>query len=363
MKEIYTHSHFEPEEFGNGGGKRTAQIREILNKNKISYSAADFEPYVQKSKSLALYLKGIIYNKKIGFNLKSDHSIGRYLKAFERFIYEKEPSMFIWESVSNHYFLIANELYKKKIPFIALPHNLESLVNDNHSFTSNLNAPDWFTEELKYLKYSNKVFTISLEEQWLLSIYGINADYLPYYPTKEVYSYLLNIRSEREKNKKNGSPKKILLLGTFYNRPTMQGYVDLLSQSAKFKDLIFNVVGFGSEILNSYNSPNIKVWGSVNTDLLKEIIIENDIVLLHQAPTSGALTKIPELLIAGIPIVANHSASRSYYGLDGIHIYQNYQELFDLIHTNLSTPPIPAAPIEAEKRFVDSIKLLSPNLT
>jgi hypothetical protein len=356
---IYTHSHFEPDEFSNGACKRTAQIREILNRNKIIYKVADFDPYVDKSKSRSSYIKGVVYNKKISLSLRNDHHIGKYIKAFERFVDENEPSMFIWESLANQHYLLGNELNKRKIPFIALPHNLESLLIDNHSFTSNVNSPNWFAEELKYLGYSNKVFTISLEERWLLSIYGIDADYLPYYPTNAVNAYLLNIRGEREKNRKNGTPKNILLLGTFYNKPTMQGYVDLLSQSAKFKDLMFNVVGFGSEMLKGYNSSNIKIWGSVSTTVLRDMIIENDIVILNQPPTSGALTKIPELLIAGIPIVANHNASRSYYGLDGIHVYYNYQELFDLIHTiSLTTPNIPAAPVAAEKRFVDYIKTI-----
>ncbi|MDB5122985.1 MAG: glycosyltransferase [Mucilaginibacter sp.] len=357
---IYTHSNFEPDEFSNGGCKRTAQIHEILNKNNIPFTIADFEPHQPKPRSLPSYLRGITHNKRLSLNLRNDHNTGRYIKAFERFIDKNKPSLFIWESLANQHFLLGNELYKRKIPFIALPHNLESLLIDNHSFTSNVNSPNWFTEELKYLRYPNKVFTISLEERWLLSIYGIDVDYLPYYPTTAVTSYLLNIREEREKNKKYATPKKILLLGTFYNKPTLQGYVDLLSQSEKFKDIIFNVAGFGSEILESYNSSNIKIWGSVDTTLLRELIIENDIVLLNQPPTSGALTKIPELLIAGVPIFANHNASRSYYGLDGIHVYHNYQELFDLMHSiSPPIPNIPAPPEAAEKRFVDYIKIIN----
>lgn len=357
---IYTHSHFEPDEFSNGGCKRTAQIREILNKNNIPFKIADFEPYKPKPRSLSSYIRGVAYNKRPRLNLRNDHNTGAYIKAFERFIDENEPSLFIWESLANQHFLLGNELYKRKIPFIALPHNLESLLIDNHSFTSNVNSPNWFTEELKYLRYPNKVFTISLEERWLLSIYGIEVDYLPYYPTIAVNAYLLNIRAEREKNKKSGTTKKILLLGTFYNKPTMQGYVDLLSQSEKFKDIIFNVAGFGSEILKSYNSSNIKIWGSVDTTLLRELLIENDIVILNQPPTSGSLTKIPELLIAGIPIAANHNASRSFYGVNGMHTYHNYQELIDLIHAiSPATPDIPAPPVAAEKRFVDYIKTIN----
>lgn len=354
---IYTHSHFKPEQFNNGGCKRTAQIREILNKNNILYEAAGFEPYKLQSKSISSYIRGIVHNKKINFNIRNDHNIGHSLKAFERFVKQTSPSLFIWESVESYHLLLSEVLYSKKIPFIALPHNIESLVRGNTGFNSSLNSPDWLTEEIKYLKYSNKVFTISYEEQWLLSLYGIDADYLPYYPTNDVKTYLLSIRKEREKKEKNGLPKKLLLLGTFYNRPTMQGYLDLLKHASKFKDFVINIAGFGSEALGNFNSPNIKNWGSVSKEILKEIIIDNDAVILHQEPTTGALTKIPELLIAGIPIIANQTASRNYHALKGISTYFNLQELSDLIHTiHLTMPPIPSSPELAEKRFIDTVK-------
>jgi hypothetical protein len=357
---ISTHSHFDPDEFSNGGCKRTAQIREILNKNNILFTVADFEPYQPKPRSLSSYRRGIIHNKKITANPRNDINTGKFLKSFEQFVKKEKPAQFIWESVASHHLMLAKVLHSNKIPFIALPHNIESLVAGNSSFKSRLSSPHWFAEELKYLKYSNKVFTMSHEEQWLLSLYGVDADYLPYYPTDRVKTYLLGIRKVKETQERGRYPKKLLLLGTFYNRPTRHGYLDLLKHISKFKSIELNIAGFGSESLEYLNSSNIKVWGSVDVETLKNIIIDNDVVILHQEPTTGALTKIPELLIAGIPIIANSAASRSFYGIQGITTYFNYQELFELIDTFVSSlPPIPQAPVSAEKRFIDSIKFIS----
>jgi hypothetical protein len=354
---IYTHSRFNPDNFGNGGCKRTAQIHELLNKNEIHFNLADFEPYTSKSKSVANYLSGLNYNKQISTNFRNDHNIGRYINAFHKFVEQQNPSLFIWESVSEFYLLLAHVLYSKKIPFIALPQNIESLVTGTRSFTSGANAPEWFEEELKYLKYSNKVFAISREEQWLLSIYGVEADFLPYYPTDNVVDYLLNIRKEKEKKDTNKSPKKILLLGTFYNPPTLNGYIRLITHLSGFKDIIVNVTGYGAELLEKFAKPNIKIWGSVTTQVLGEIIVDNDMVILDQEPTSGALTRIPELLIAGLPILANATASRSNYDLEGLYVYRNYEELADLIYNSpLTTPVVPLRPLLAEKRFVDAIR-------
>jgi hypothetical protein len=356
---IYTHSHFEPDEFSNGGCKRTAQIREILSKNKIPFIVADFDPYQPKPKSLPSYIKGIIHNKKISTNGRNDLNTGKFLKSFEQFVKKERPVQFIWESVANHHLMLAEVLHSNKIPFIALPHNIESLVAGNVSFKSGLSAPRWFAEELKYLNYSNKVFTMSQEEQWLLSLYGVNVDYLPYYPTDKVKAYLLSIRKKREEKEKGKYVKKLLLLGTFYNRPTLRGYLDLLKNASGFKDIEINIAGFGSESLKHLNSANIKVWGTVDNETLKNILIDNDAVILHQEPTTGALTKIPELLIAGIPIIANNVASRSYYEVHGIATYFNYQELFELVDMlPSSVPPIPQAPVSAEKRFIDSVKFV-----
>jgi hypothetical protein len=356
---IYTHSVFQPEEFSHGGCKRTAQIHEILIKNSIPFNTLDFKDYNFDKKKISSYLKGILSNKRISSNFRNEIRTGNSIDIFKEELDTQKPSFFIWESVSNHYSLLSKELHNRKIPFIAVPHNIESLVKGNISFTSGKQSPNWFQEELSYLKLANKVFTISLEEQWLLSTFGIETDFLPYYPTSNTTNYLLEIRKQRELKDKVSYPKNLLLLGTFYNPPTRRGNIELIEHIASLENITINVVGFGSEILNNLNLKNVKVWGSVSNEKLKDIIIENDAVLLHQEPTSGALTKMSELLIAGIPIFANYISGRTYHNTPGVNVYFNFSELLNLLNTvKLTIPPIPKPPVEAEKRFVDTIKAI-----
>lgn len=355
---IYTHSHFSADEFGDGGCKRTAQIRELLKKYDIDYNLADFDLYNPQKRSLKLYLKGIAYNQSISSKPQQDHHVGKHLQTFKNFVADRKPSSFIWESVLGHNLLLAKVLCENSVPFVALPHNVESLVTGSRSFTSGVTAPDWFPEELKYLRYANKVFTISLEEQWLLSLYGINAGYLPYYPTENVKQYLLSIRAKRTLKQQESAPRKLLLLGTFHNGATLHGYIDLLAHISGIQNIAINVAGFGSEVLNDQGYNNTKIWGTVDKQTLENLLIDSDAVIIHQSPTTGALTRIPELLIAGVPVIANHTASRSYYGFDGINTYQDFAGLERFIKAPLITPAIPGPPVEAENQFIDYFKSL-----
>ena len=355
---IYKHSHFSANQFGHGGEKRTAQINEILNDAGIVYNEAQFSLFSPPTKTYLSYFRGLNYTKNFKTNPKKNYAIGRYLRQFNSFVKKTKPSFFIWESTVEYNLLLAEILKKFNIPFISVPHNIESLVKDSRSTFSNKKSPDWLPEEIRYLSYSNKTFTISTEEQWLLSLHGINAGYLPYYPTKQLVTQLLSIRQKREAiNRVSTRKKQILILGTFHNRATYNGYFDLINNIKNYKNIQINVVGYGSESLKDiFTESQIRVWGEVNNELLADIMIQCDYAIIQQEPTSGALTRIPELLIAGIPVIANSAASRNCSDYKGVTVYFSRNELLDLINSdNLITPPFFDRPIE-EARFADYIK-------
>jgi hypothetical protein len=358
MHNIYKHAHFNPDPFGHGGQKRTAQIDEILRNAGIDYYQPDFANTAIFKNKLPLYLTGLNYNKNLRTSNKSRYAIGRYLKLFESFVEENNPRLFLWESTVGYNLLLAEVLYKKNVPVIALPHNIESLVAGSKSVFSNKISPGWLLEELKYLSYCDKTFVISREENWLLSSAGLNASYLPYYPPAESEKYLLAIRDRRQRQGKNRKQtKNILLLGTFYNKPTFEGYTDLLQHIYRHKDLLINVAGFGSEQMeNMFPGERIKIWGSVSNMKLTELISDADYGIIHQPPTSGALTRVPELLLAGLPLLLNIHAARNCYDFDGIKVYNSYPELSDLLHTDHpSSPRLFTRPAE-ENIFVDFIR-------
>jgi hypothetical protein len=349
MAGIYKNSHFKPDITGHGGCRRTAQIDELLFEASIPFTEVDFSLYVPKAKNIIHYFNGLYATKNIAAGFKNNYAAGRYLAKFKAFTKKVKPGFFIWESTYGYDMLMGKVLHQHEVPFVALPHNIESLVAGNTSVFSKRPSPEWLTEELTGLKYASHVFTISREEQWLLSVHGINCSYLPYYPTKALQQKLLSIR-DRRAGRANlpGASKQLLLLGTFYNKPTRDGYIHILNKIKKYPAVQIHVAGFGSEQLKTtYNQKNITIWGSLNDQELQELLITCDYALIHQEPSSGALTRIPELLIAGIPILANNMAARSYFELDGIRVYNNIDELLTLLDADIAAiPQIPGRPVE-----------------
>ncbi|RWY57327.1 glycosyltransferase family protein [Mucilaginibacter gilvus] len=360
MSDIFKHSHFEADAFGHGGNKRTAQIDEILKDAGLTYKEPDFSNSAVITNKLPVYLKGLQYTKHLPTANKNKYAIGRYLKMFEAFVKKQKPGLVIWESTVGYNLLLAEILYKHHVPVVALPHNIESLVAGSKSVFSSKESPNWLMEELKYLGYCKKTFTISREENWLLSNTGINSDYLPYYPAKKTEEYLLAIRAQKQTSyTAPQTAKEILLLGTYYNKPTLDGYVELLNYIRQKTSLVINVVGFGSEQLNNmFPDKNIRIWGSVNEEKLASLVAICDYGVVHQAPSSGALTRIPEMLLAGLPLLTNTHAARSYFGTAGLGVYQSFEELLDMLHTQRpEIAPVPVRPVE-EKHFADYIRTL-----
>jgi hypothetical protein len=77
-------------------------------------------------------------------------------------------------------------------------------------------------------------------------------------------------------------------------------------------------------------------------------------LLVHYVPAPGALTRIPEALIAGIPVVANRHAARGYETVSGVHVYDTAEELAELLAADLPAPAMPTPPA-AEGRFVRQV--------
>lgn len=352
MPGIYKHSHFKSDVWGHGGNKRSAQIDQLLTGTGLTFTEANFNAYTPAAKNMLYYFKGLNFSGNINNSFKNNYAIGRYLKTFETFIKQNRPDYFIWESTSEYNLLLAEVLHKFSIPFVALPHNIESLVKGSISVFSQKKSPSWLNEELNYLKYADHVFTISREEEWLLATHGIKASYLPYYPPAELKSSLMSIREKRIASKApDQQPKKqLLLLGTFYNEPTCNGYMSIIDQIKHLTNIEINVAGSGSEQLKKiFPQKHIKIWGTVSTAQLHQLLISCDTALIHQEPTSGALTRIPELLLAGVPVLANPVTARSYYDLDGIAVYNNTEQLAAMIyHKQQPIPQLLHQPAEEE---------------
>jgi hypothetical protein len=218
-------------------------------------------------------------------------------------------------------------------------------------------APKWLDEEIHSLALCDKVFAISREDQWLLRLHGITAAYLPYFPPRVVVNTMLKIRKERSKT---NFGRHFLLLGTAANRPTFSGMADRLEfffKNAESYDTL-HVAGYGTELLRAFlpSSEKIILHGAIDNLLLHSLLSTVRAAIIHQVPTSGALTRISELLIAGVPVFANIDAGRSYFGAAGVHVYENDEQLLEMLSGIMEAFSAPAEPVSLFENFLTSIK-------
>lgn len=349
---------------GHGGDHRTTQILELLEKANLEFATIE-KPAIDTR--LRRYLAGarsVLHPKTLQFvaqhplkSISSPTAIAHF--GFQRQLYtgamqqHEGNKLLIWETTKH--FSVPALARGLGFQVLALPHNLDCFVMPESQFQQNFEA------EVEALRAAQAVFCISREEQWLLKLRGINADYLPYYPCAAILKRLLEIRKQRE-----SSPKKnLLILGSAGNIPTFQGMVEQIQwlQTIR-KELEFriDIVGYRTESLQPYcEHDDFVVHGAVTPEELKEFMIHSTVSLVHQRAAAGVLTRIPELLIAGVPVIANSTACRSAFDFSGVHCYDTLPELAALLTQNFEMPEILPRPVAAEQRFIDCVLHLIAN--
>lgn len=340
---------------GHGGERRTAQINEIFSHysihdltlnwlfdDKLAKIKSVFYPLSISSHILKEIQNDLTFTRKIRETIKLDF----ITKGLDKFKDLENHQTIIWESTYDHQWFIPflfKERYNKKV--FSFPHNVESLVPGQHSDIFK-NHQAWFFNELKYLKQCNHVFTISREEEWLLQTYGIKASYLPYYPIVKVEQELGRIRKKRQDLLFQNS---FLIVGSVTNIPTYNGILSLLNFICSTSwpgDVKFIVAGFGTECFKEFEIHNfIKVLGSVSDDEFSKLLVETKLVLINQQASTGALTKIIEFLISGIPVVCNKASSRSYQSYNGVTEFSDFNELNEILVGGFNIPDLPEKPL------------------
>ena len=366
---IIRNSKFESTPLGHGGSKRSAQIEEILCSHGIVY---ENDPFLLP-KRLSVYTKIQLVFRSIRFikknvGWKSYPTIKTKIDAIKYFSlripivldrYNGKQICFIWESTISGNYGFPYLMKSAGARIIAVPHNLESVVPSQRDSQTNTKAPDWFILEIERLKMCDVVFTISKEEAWLLRLFGINAHYLPYYPPFEACQLLLSVRNHRDSRPQN-TKNKFLLFGTASNQPTRSG-MQALIDAVKDKVLPFEILvaGYGTELLNLEDNHNVRFLGALSASQLRTVLYETDAVLVNQAPTSGALTKITEMLIAGVPLFVNFDSARDYFHVKDVIIYSSFDDLFDKLASFIPhQATMPARIKDYEEFFIKTVKSL-----
>jgi glycosyltransferase involved in cell wall biosynthesis len=278
----------------------------------------------------------------------------------ERFLSEndevlRQARLVLWESTFPEFAYLPHLVktrYGKSV--IACPHNLEALIPNQRQRWYGNDKFDFLEQEIKSFRECDEIFTISEEDQWLLNLFGVNAHYLPYFPVGELYASLYEIRKYRSENDVDDY---FLIVGSVENPPTRLGMTTLLENLKKMKcEIPIVVTGFGTEQLaGEFSTDSIKIIGSSHEKTLNECLKNCRGAIINQGFSTGALTKIPELMVAGVPIIVDEGGSRSFRRFDGVHVYKTVPDIIDIAMSDLKMPKLPEAPKKLTEYFQDCV--------
>lgn len=323
-----------------GGDKRAAQLCNILDQLEYDFVSI-CDPSFDVSAELARLLQkpSGYFQKKKSIRNKNELTYSKYFLWSERFrdhlLYLHLQAKCFIENlkilpkilfVDDPVFFAPVVLYAKSqgIPLVAFCHNLETLSREQVEPSTQL---DLFAYEIELISSCDLVVTISQEETYLLRNFGLDPVYLPYFPLPQTSKRLVAIREARGTTIKTN----FLILGTVYNLPTLEGMkrvLDTISADRAFSAVRFTVVGYGTEQLSGYlDDPRVEVRGAVTDAELDELMTAAKGCIVYQDNGSGALTKIPELLAAGVPVIINSHAARSHHNLPGIFEFHSFDGL------------------------------------
>lgn len=262
-------------------------------------------------------------------------------------------SSLVWEDTWNP--VVAHIAKESGHRLVAAPQNIEMLVPEQAEPFYSYGRDTPLQNELTALALSDATFTISREEQWLLRCFGIDAEFLPYYPPRDCLAELQEMRRERETVEK----RHVLIMGSATNPPTRLGMIQVAHWLAQAgvspESLVF--AGNGTDALRDAFPESLRgrIEGRVSDERREQLFVGARAAIVHQISGTGALTRIGDMLMAGIPVLASPVAARSWYGADGLNVYNDAPELGELIRRDFPIPNQPERPVAAEKRFCEAV--------
>ena len=339
FKAIYF-SRFMPTPDLGGGSRRMVQIHEMLKTinpelQLISHLRGDRIPEKTKIEiEIRSRRKDIFAPPRLSWSLR------KWNEDHRGMVYRLRKFSSIWAKTVKElpqldaaimddpvYFLpLFKKLRQLHIPVIAVCHNLETLAANQ---VENKWAMDLFQEELEILSKCRLVITISREEDVLLNNLGIRTLYIPYYPVEPILGRLLVVRESRRGVAKNGT----LMVGTMINLPTREGMERAAAwwqQNRLDREAGKLIIGgFQSEM---YFDPRpfgdcVDFRGTMTNEEIDSLLCRVKAILCYQETGAGALTRIGEMLIAGVPVLANTHAARSYYNMKGVIEFRELEGL------------------------------------
>lgn len=320
------------ENAGGGGCKREAQLCQALRPLKYTFMSFRDSPWalnqVSRWENFMFKMKKKYHPYKnywFDFYIDSVFRMRAAARQWEKYVAKSKKIKCAIIDDPIYFYPLVEYLYRKKIPIVGLCQNIESL---SYSQLSHRYQIRLFNKEIKLYKKCALIVTISKEETYILKNFNIPTFFLPYYPVESIEERMLQVRKKRKRTRKKG----FLLLGTAGNKVTLDGmtaFIDFWkSSNNKNKKEKLLVAGYWTkELLKVEGGENVQLLGSISNERLDAILGRIKAMVCYQEYGSGALTKIREMLIAGVPVLANNHAARSYHGHAGVVEFSGFADI------------------------------------
>ena len=211
---------------------------------------------------------------------------------------------------------------RRGLRVVALPHNIEAVLPKAWPIAVDpARVGTALAAEMRWLAAATAVWTIGTLDRELCELFGIAAGLLPYAPPAPRAADLAAIRARRMTPGSASGP--LLIIGTVHNPPTRAGMTAQLALARTLGDALppLVVAGYGTEALAGEAGPGVSVLGALDWPALQELLVSAKALWVHQTPMSGALTRISEALVAGVPVLANRWAARGHGVMAGLVSY------------------------------------------
>jgi hypothetical protein len=203
------------------------------------------------------------------------------------------------------------------IPTISAFHNLESLDATRFDWRSRKTVYKVMTDlgnELRLLGQCSDRLFISKVEAGFVGGLGLECHYYPYLPTGAIREGLLATRRRRSAGEVE--PGLILLLGSASRGVTgesMRWFVERLTDEGLPSGVRVVAVGYDTQtLLPPARTPAwLEPRGWVRQEELDTLLARAALAIIPQRLGFGALTRLPELTCAGVPVITFSHASRA----------------------------------------------------
>lgn len=352
-------TRFESNPHGTGPEKRSFQIRDLVR--SAGCEIADLKPPASTPRLLT-HIAGLSARLRHGACASVDHA-GIGLLGYRSLFYRRAlnehrgAKVLLWETTYDD--LLPAMASHMGFRIVALPHNIECFVSERAFADQSYQKSADFPAEVRRLGRADRRFTISKEEKWLLEASGLESAYLPFYPTGSLKTECEMIRKGRmaSGNAAGHISGPLLMLGSAINPATARGMkrqLDWLRES--LPDAKVTVIGSKTEmVFSEFASSSVHPLGYVTREELIEFLKTCSALLIHTENGAGAVTRIPEALLAGIPVIANSNAARDCHNIAGVNVYETKQDFVSLVQTQLTMPAQPPEPLEAFEHFQKTV--------